>query len=79
MTEVKICPVCGRKFCDNRKKYCTHKCMKRANYLQGKERKEKLEKEIKEKEKKSNALELIAKAAKEAGMTYGQYVAQHNA
>ena len=54
MIEVKICPVCGRKFCDNRRKYCTQKCMRKANYLQGKERKEKLEKEMKEKEKETD-------------------------
>lgn len=85
--EKKICPICGKEFTNGRRKYCSEECTKESNRRntrkKDRERDEKLKKRPKtmkkKKGKKLNALELTAKAAREAGMTYGQYVAQHNA
>ena len=82
--EKKICPICGKQFCDNRRKYCSDKCTQESNRINSKKRKQEIRKKLKmnpkvrKKGNKLNALELTAKAAKEAGMTYGQYVALHH-
>ncbi len=85
--EQRICPVCGKVFENKRRKYCTPECTRKANKKKAVEysRKEygkmkrKRQAERKELEKSHNApagdaLQKVAGAAKEAGMTYGQYV-----
>lgn len=80
MEEAKICPVCGGKVTAKNRKYCSPKCSKegyrrrQAKYSIEKYHKDK---RIKEdgKPKEERPIETLARKAREAGMTYGQYVA----
>ena len=80
MEEIRTCPVCGMEFTDRTRKYCSPKCSKegyrRRQLKYSKERQEK-ENQLRrtEKPKEKSQLERLAKEAREAGMTYGQYVA----
>lgn len=82
MKEVKICPVCGGKVTAKNRKYCSPKCSKegyrrrQANYSIKRYHTEK-EKQLKESRgpRKESQLQEMARRAREAGMSYGQYVA----
>lgn len=82
MEEIRTCPVCGMEFTDRTRKYCSPKCSKegyrRRQLKYSKERQhEEKENQLRrtEKPKEKSQLERLAKEAREAGMTYGQYVA----
>lgn len=85
----RICSICGSEFeVGERRKYCSRECMKQANsqltYKRTKARRERGEEEKKKQRKKKavykkskqyqNELARVAVAAREHGMTYGQYV-----
>lgn len=82
MGEVRICPVCSGEVTDRNRKYCCAECSKkgyiRSQIRRNKERDKRL-KEEKEKRagrrRPESPLEELARKAREAGMTYGQYVA----
>lgn len=82
MEEIRICPVCGKEFTDRTRKYCSPKCSKegyrrkQAKYSIDRYHTEK-ERRIEEawEPRKESPLEEMARRAREAGMTYGQYVA----
>ena len=82
MEKVRICPVCGGEVTGRNRKYCCEECSKkgyiRNQIKRNKEREQRLE-ETKEKRdgrrRTKSPLEEIARKAREAGMTYGQYVA----
>ena len=82
MREVKICTVCGKKFIATRTnaKYCDAKCLKIGTAETSKIAKEKLktkkDAERAKQNRKKESLASIAVAARQAGMTYGQYVAK---
>lgn len=82
MAEIKVCPVCGKEFTERTRKYCSPKCSKEGyrrrqlkysidRYHEEKENRQKAAGRI----KKVSPLEEAARKAREAGMTYGQYVA----
>ena len=82
MEEAKICPVCGGKVTAKNRKYCSPKCSKegyrrrQAKYSIKRYHTEKENQLGATKEPKGeNQLERLARKAREAGMTYGQYVA----
>lgn len=88
MSELKPCKQCGKLFQPIRSThvYCCGDCnrkaekeryKKRVKYNAEKQREYKAKKKLEEAEKKrkKNALNEMAKKAREAGMTYGQYVA----
>lgn len=84
MEEIKICPVCGRKFIHRNRKYCCAECSKKG-YLKNQTRRNK-ERRLKggmmrriEHPKPESTLQEKARKAREAGMTYGQYVAMEYA
>lgn len=85
--EQRICPVCGKAFENKRRKYCTAECTRKTNKkkavehsrkeygkVKRKRRAEKKELEKSRAELAEDGLQKMAGAAKEAGMTYGQYV-----
>lgn len=85
--EQRICPVCGKTFDNKRRKYCSVVCSGKANKNKAKEYSKKEYKKVKRKRRKKKAvlgkvpsasqessLQKTAREAKEAGMTYGQYV-----
>lgn len=82
MEEIRICPVCGKEFIDRTRKYCSPKCSKEGyrrrqlKYSIDRYHEEK-ENQLREtkKPKEKSQLERLAREAREAGMTYGQYVA----
>lgn len=82
MGEVRICPVCGGEVTDRNRKYCCAECSKKG-YLKNQIRRNKeRDKRLKEEREKragqrrpESPLEELARKAREAGMTYGQYVA----
>lgn len=80
MEEIRTCPVCGREFTDRTRKYCSPKCSKegyrrrQAKYSIEKYHKDKRVKED-GKPKEERPIEALARKAREAGMSYGQYVA----
>lgn len=82
MEEIRTCPICGREFTDRTRKYCSPKCSKegyrrrQANYSIKRYHTEK-EKQLKESRgpRKESPLQEMARRAREAGMSYGQYVA----
>lgn len=62
------CAWCGKTFIsDYRREYCTSECRKAANNRDKKKRRS---------NKKNNSLMQVVKLAREAGLTYGQYVAK---
>ena len=74
MEKVRICPVCGREVTDRNRKYCCEECSKKGyirNQIRLKEEKEKRA----GRQKRESSLQELARKAREAGMTYGQYVA----
>ncbi len=82
MEEIRTCPVCGREFIDRTRKYCSPKCSKegyrrrQAKYSIKRYHTEKENQLGATKEPKGeNQLERLARKAREAGMTCGQYVA----
>lgn len=79
MAKIKTCPICGREFVAERRRYCSEGCSREAR-IENQKRANR-EMSIKPrpvsavprgKPKKENSLQEIAR---EAGMTYGQYVA----
>lgn len=81
METAKICPVCGKEFTEKNRKYCSHECSnegyRRRQAKCSKERYHAEKERLKEagKVKKESPLQEMARKAREAGMTYGQYVA----
>lgn len=82
MAEIKVCPVCGREFTDQDRKYCSPKCSKegyRRRQADYSIKKYHTEKESRQGEarrtKKLSPLEEKSRRAREAGLSYGQYVA----
>lgn len=88
MSELKPCKVCGKLFKSIRSThvYCSGDCNRKAErqrqkrdlkYNAEKQREYKAKKKLEkaEKERKKHALTEMAKKAREAGMSYGQYVA----
>lgn len=82
MAEIRICPVCGKEFTDRTRKYCSPKCSKegyRRRQADYSIKRYHTEKESRQGEagrtKKLSPLEEISRRAREAGMSYGQYVA----
>ncbi len=73
----KICPICGKEFEGNRK-YCNKECSKKGYYLVQARRIENKKKAKQASAVKDNRLQIIAKEARKAGMSYGQYVALQN-
>ena len=78
----KFCANCGNKFTGRRTKYCSEFCRKKAKISNmTASRKADFEavkpKVMKPKTKPKLSLEEVAKLAKDAGITYGKYVAQH--
>lgn len=77
----KTCPVCGKEFytTDKRHIYCCMKCRNKASHLRERKRiKEgtpKRERPTKEKKQVNENLIEVAIKARQAGMTYGKYVA----
>lgn len=81
MEKVRICPVCGREVTERNRKYCCEECSKKGfigkQIKRNKERDQRLKEE---KEKRAgrrrmrSPLEELARRAREAGMSYGQYV-----
>ena len=76
------CAYCGNKFTGRRTKYCSEFCRKKAKIAKMTEsRKADFEaikpKAVKSKTKPKLSIEEVAKLAKDAGLTYGKYVAQH--
>lgn len=79
MKETRKCVVCGKKYTAIRgnQKYCGSECEKIATLKQVEVRNKKLKVERRRKKKKKNQDIIdIAIAAREAGMSYGQYVAK---
>lgn len=76
MQEMKKCKFCGADFLAVKKNhiYCTLKCAQKANRENDKERKR--EQRAQKRKKKKDTLIEINAAARAAGMTYGQYVAE---
>jgi predicted nucleic acid-binding Zn ribbon protein len=77
----KKCGVCGKDFdgWNKNQKYCSEECKHVSHLQRGEMYREnaRLKAEQKKEEaKKKKALEEIAMAARNAGMTYGQYVAR---
>lgn len=75
---IKTCPICGKSFKSSYRKYCSDECSKqgqKVNQFKLHETKRK----IQEKNGlRKNALRDTAREAREAGMSYGQYVAIQN-
>ena len=84
MSEIKICKICGAKFIPRNSKMFTcgsEECQrlrgnKSANEKHEKEKAQKVRKARKQAERKAKIVD-IAVAARQEGMTYGQYVAMH--
>lgn len=68
------CKICGKEFFNEHRRqiYCSPNCQKRAQSLRAIERKKAKANQV----KKDNYSEIVrvAKLAREAGLTYGQYV-----
>ena len=82
MEKVRICPVCGGNVTDRNRKYCCEECSKkgyiRNQIKRNKERDKRLKKEKEKRagrQKRESSLQELARKVREAGMTYGQYVA----
>lgn len=73
----KTCPICGKEFEGNRK-YCNKECSKKGYRLKQITRTEKKRKLKQKSRTNDNRLQTIAKEARKAGMSYGQYVALQN-
>ncbi len=81
MEKTRICPVCGGEVTNRNRKYCCEACSKKG-YLKNQIRRNKeRDKRLKEEKEKragrrrpESPLEELARKAREAGMTYGQYV-----
>lgn len=82
MEKVKICPVCGREFVTERRRYCSEGCSREARIKNQKIRNRELSRKPRPistkprgKPEQVSSLQELARKAREAGMTYGQYVA----
>jgi predicted nucleic acid-binding Zn ribbon protein len=76
----KVCMLCGTSFIayTPNAKYCSDKCKHIMQLKYDEKNRQKYAEKKKEQKKKANALADILKAAQEAGMSYGQYVALNN-
>ena len=80
---VKHCVVCGKELPLKKRTYCSNACaltMKLKRQMDNNKdqyKKPKAEEKPKVAKKKKLSLVEVAKLAKEAGLTYGQYVAKH--
>ena len=86
MEEIKICTVCGRKFSHRNRKYCCAECSKKGYLMSQTKRNKARERRLKEERakrmgfpKRESPLQEKARKAREAGMTYRQYVAMEYA
>lgn len=82
MAEIRTCPICGREFVTERRRYCSESCSREARGKQQKtynremsRKPEQVSTKPRVKSKKENSLQELARKAREAGMSYGQYVA----
>ena len=82
MAKIKTCPICGREFVAERRRYCSEGCSREARIENQKRANREMSRKPRPvsavprgKPKKENSLQEIARKAREAGMTYGQYVA----
>lgn len=82
MEKTRICPVCGGEVTDRNRKYCCEACSKKGYIKKQIERNKERDQRLKEAQEKNTGrrrpespLEELARKAREAGMTYGQYVA----
>lgn len=84
MKEVRKCAICGKEFIATRAncKYCGQQCKEEANRIKSREYwsrncvGENALKQMMQQQKPRASVTEIAIAAKEAGMSYGQYVVQ---
>ena len=84
MGKISVCQVCGKEFeiTGSRRKYCSKKCSEKGYRIdQNRRSKERNQREREKRQrtagrtKKLSPLDEVARKAREAGMTYGQYVA----
>lgn len=82
MEKVKTCPICGREFVTERRRYCSESCSREARIEDQKRRNRELNRKPRPasvkprvRPKEESSLQELARKAREAGMTYGQYVA----
>ena len=80
---IKHCIMCGKELPLKKRKYCSNACALKLNSKKQMEenreqyKKPKAEEKPKVIKKKVLSLDEVAKLAREAGLTYGQYVAKH--
>lgn len=75
---IKICPICGKSFKSSYRKYCSDECSKQGQKINQLNLHETRRKIQEKNGLRKNALRDTARAAREAGMSYGQYVAIQN-
>lgn len=82
MKKTRTCPICGREFVTERRRYCSESCSREARIENQKRANREMSRKPRmispaprEKPCKENSLQELARKAREAGMSYGQYVA----
>ena len=71
----RVCPICGAHFEHVRRVYCSDECSRKGYLLKIKESHDRKREEAKAKlRRKPSSITEVVLAAREAGMTYGQYV-----
>ncbi|MCI9249737.1 MAG: hypothetical protein HFG99_11475 [Dorea sp.] len=82
MEKIRTCPICGREFVTGRRRYCSESCSREARIEYQKKANREMSRKPRPvsavprgKPKRESSLQEIARKAREAGMTYGQYVA----
>lgn len=75
---IKKCPICGREFESSRRKYCSAPCSKEGQRIKALKLFETRQKLDEMNGLRKTALRDTARAAREAGMSYGQYVAMQS-
>lgn len=75
---IKKCTICGKEFTNSYRKYCSDKCSKEGQRIKALNLFETKRKLDEKNGLKKTALRDTARAAREAGMSYGQYVALQN-
>lgn len=72
---IKTCPICGKSFKSSYRKYCSDECSKQGQKINQLNLHETRRKIQEKNGLRKNAIRDTARAAREAGMSYGQYVA----
>lgn len=82
MEKIRTCPICGREFVTERRRYCSESCSREARIEYQKKANREMSRKPRPvsavprvKPKKASSLQELARKAREAGMSYGQYVA----